>query len=62
MFGYTLGIGAKGDLPVANTFYKADLTYTDFETYSAGDEAGTGNKVDADLEDVAVKLSIGYKF
>jgi outer membrane protein W len=62
VFGYTLGIGAKGDLPIANTFYKADLTYTDFETYSAADEAGTGNKVDADLEDVAVKLSIGYKF
>ena len=30
VFGYTIGIGAKGDLPTANTFYKADLTYTDF--------------------------------
>ena len=62
VFGYTLGIGAKGDLPVANTFYKADLTYTDFQDYSADDQAGTGNKVEADLEDVAVKFSVGYKF
>ena len=62
VFGYTLGIGAKGDLPYANTFYKADLTYTDFEDYSADDQAGTGNKVEADLEDVAVKFSVGYKF
>ena len=62
VFGYTLGIGAKGDLPVANTFYKADLTYTAFEDYSADDEASTGNKVVADLEDIALKFSVGYKF
>ena len=62
VFGYTIGIGAKGDLPYANTFYKADLTYTDFEDYSQSATDGLGNKVEADLEDVAVKLSVGYKF
>ena len=62
VFGYTLGIGAKGDLPVANTFYKADLTYTDFQDYSSMSDGNTGNKVEADLEDIAVKLSVGYKF
>ena len=62
VFGFTLGLGAKGDLPYENTYYKVDLTYTDFEDYSATDTAATGNKVVADLEDVALKLSIGYKF
>ena len=62
VFGYTLGIGAKGDLPYANTFYKADLTYTDFQDYKASAADGNGNKVEADLEDVAVKFSVGYKF
>ena len=62
VLGLTLGLGAKGDLPYANTYYKVDLTYTDFEDYEATDTAATGNKVVADLEDVALKLSIGYKF
>ena len=43
-------------------YYKAEATYTDFEEYSASDEAGTGNKVEADLEDIALKFSVGYKF
>ncbi len=62
VLGYTLGIGAKGDLPIANTFYKVDLTYTDFEDYEASAADKNGNKVEAELEDVAAKLSIGYKF
>jgi len=63
VLGYTIGLGTKGDLPYGNNlYYKAEATYTDFEDYSAGDTAGTGNKVEADLEDIAVKLSIGYKF
>ena len=49
-------------MPYANTFYKADLTYTDFQEYSADDQAGTGNRVEADLDDVALKFSVGYKF
>ena len=63
LLGYTLGIGTKGDLAFGNNlYYKAEATYTNFEEYSADDEAGTGNRVEADLEDIAVKFSIGYKF
>ena len=58
LFGYTLGLGV---LPYGDgLIYKADLTYTDFENYSASSAAG--NKIEADLEDVALKLSIGKKF
>ena len=61
LFGYTLGLGLKGDLPYGDgLIFKADLTYTDFESYSASSSAG--NKIEADLEDVALKLSIGKKF
>ena len=47
---------------IETAFYKADLTYTDFGDYSADSDGGTGNKVEADLEAVAVKFSVGYKF
>ena len=63
VLGITIGLGTKGDLPYGNNlYYKAEATYTNFEDYSAGDEASTGNKVEAELEDIAVKFSIGYKF
>ena len=62
LFGYTLGLGTKGDLAFGNNlYYKAEATYTEFEDDSANDEYGTGNKVEADLEDVGIKFSIGYK-
>ena len=61
LLGLTVGLGAKGDLPYGNNmYYKAEATYTDFENYTATSSAD--NKVSADLEDIAVKLSIGYKF
>ena len=60
VFGYTVGFGAKGDLAYGNNlYYKGELTYTNFEAYE-GD--GAGNKVNADLEDIAARLPIGYKF
>jgi hypothetical protein len=60
LLGGTVGFGVKGDLPYGNNlYYKGDLTYTNFETYEAD---GAGNKVAADLEDFAAKVSIGYKF
>lgn len=63
VLGFTVGVGTRGDLAFGdNMYYKAEATYTDFEDYSAGDTDGTGNKVEADLEDIAVKFSIGYKF
>ena len=60
LLGATVGLGTKGDLPFGNNlYYKGELTYTNFETYQA---EGAGNKVSADLEDYAARLSIGYKF
>ncbi len=60
LLGATIGFGAKGDLPFGNNlYYKSELTYTNFETYEA---TSNGNKVTADLEDIAARLSIGYKF
>ena len=61
--GFTIGLGTKGDVPTLdNAFYKAEVTYTDFEDYSADSDSTPANKVEADLEDIALKLSIGYKF
>ena len=60
VFGYSVGFGAKGDIPYGNNlYYKGELTYTNFETYDAD---GAGNRVKADLEDTALRLSLGYKF
>ena len=60
LLGYTAGLGTKGDLPYGNNlYYKAEVTYTNFETY---EKVSNGNKVVADLDDIAAKLSIGYKF
>ena len=63
VYGYTVGLGTKGDLPYGNNmYYKAEVTYTDFEDYSADSNSSPANKVEAELEDIAAKLSIGYKF
>ena len=63
VFGYTLGLGTKGDLPYGNNmYYKAEATYTDFQDFTQSSDSTPANTVSAELEDVAVKLSIGYKF
>ena len=60
LLGGTIGFGTKGDLPFGNNlYYKGEVTYTNFETYEAD---GAGNKVTADLEDIAARIAIGYKF
>tara|TARA_B100001057_G_scaffold271207_1_gene271414 strand:- start:370 stop:1023 length:654 start_codon:yes stop_codon:yes gene_type:complete len=60
LFGYTVGLGLKGDVPFgSNLYYKGEVTYTDFETYEAD---GAGNKVSADLDATTARLSLGYKF
>ena len=61
LYGYTIGVGTKGDLPYGNNlYYKSEITYTNFETYIGNGAAG--NKVEADLEDFAARISVGYKF
>lgn len=63
LLGFTLGLGAKGDLPYGEgSFYKADLTYTNFEEYKADSDASQPNTIEADLEDIALKFSIGKRF
>ena len=63
LLGLTLGFGTKGDLPYGNNlYYKAEATYTDFEKYSADSSSSPANRVEADLEDIAIKFSIGAKF
>ena len=62
VYGFTVGLGAKGDLPYGNAYYKAEVTYTDFEDYKQDSNSSPANRVEADLEDIAAKLSIGYKF
>ena len=49
LFGATIGLGTKGDLG-GNLYYKAEVSYTDFETYDA---TGAGNRVQADLTAVS---------
>jgi len=63
LMGLTVGLGTKGDLPYGdNVYYKVEATYTDFETYSSDSDGSTGNKVEADLDDTAFKISLGKKF
>ena len=62
LIGLTYGVGTKGDLPYGNLYYKVEATYTDFETYSSMSDGATANKVEADLDDTAFKISLGKKF
>ena len=59
LFGATIGYGIKGDLPYGGLYYKGELTYTNFEDLKV---TSAGNTVEADLEDIAARLAIGYKF
>ena len=63
LMGLTLGLGTKGDLPYGdNVYYKVEATYTDFESYSSVSDGATNNKVEADLDDTAFKISLGKRF
>tara|TARA_B100001564_G_C20440669_1_gene578802 strand:+ start:72 stop:716 length:645 start_codon:yes stop_codon:yes gene_type:complete len=60
LFGYTIGLGTKGDLPYGNAYYKTEISYTNFEDFEVDGTAG--NSIEADLQDFAARVSIGYKF
>ena len=63
VYGFTIGLGTKGDLEYGNNlYYKAEATDTQFEDYTAQSNSSPANKVDAELEDIALKFSVGYKF
>ena len=62
VLGTTIGLGVKGDLPFASNIYaKFEGTYTDFEDYTSTDSV-SDNKIEADLDETAIRLSLGYKF
>ena len=61
VFGYTVGLGFKGDLP-GSMYYKLEAAYVDFENYEQSSNSSVPNKVKAELEATTAKLSIGYKF
>ena len=61
LLGLTVGIGTKGDLPFGNNmYYKAEVTYTDFEDVNI--DSSADNNLEADLDSTAVKVSLGMKF
>ena len=61
LLGLTVGIGTKGDLPFgSNMYYKAEVTYTDFEDVNI--DSSANNNLEADLDSTAVKVSLGMKF
>ena len=62
VMGYTVGLGVKGSLDnlYANTFYKLEGTYTDYDDYESNSSAN--NKIVAETEITSVKASIGYNF
>ena len=46
LLGVTLGFGTKGDLPYGNNlYYKAEATYTNFESYTADSSSSPSNKI-----------------
>ena len=59
LLGYTVGAGYRGTLGEA--FYKAEVSYTDFDEYS---DISTSlvHKVVADTEITSVRLSAGFTF
>ena len=61
LLGLTVGLGTKGDLPFgSNMYYKAEVTYTDFEDVNI--DSSADNNLEADLDSTAVKVSLGMKF
>ena len=64
--GTTFGAGWKGDItPIPGMFYKVSANYTNFDSLAItglADSASQSNIINADLDYVSGKLSLGYKF
>ena len=61
IFGASFGFGIKGDVPYGDGLYfKGEAVYTDFQDYEA--TSSGSNKIEAELDDLALKLSIGKTF
>ncbi len=59
--GWTYGLGYKNDTGFMNTYYKAEISMTDFADYKKTNNNNT-HKVEANTDIVALKLSLGAKF
>ena len=60
--GWTVGIGARGDMPYLSDsyFYKAEITYSEYDQFNK--TTSGGNKIVADTDVTSAKFSIGYKY
>mgnify|MGYP006142313537 CR=1 FL=1 len=59
VYGLTGGLGFKADIG-ENLYYKVEGTYTEYADYNASSSAG--NKIDAETDIFAGKVSLAYKF
>ncbi len=59
--GFTYGVGYKNDLAMGNMYYKAEVSMTDFDTYKQSSSSGE-TRVEADIEAISLRLSLGAKF
>ena len=62
LLGWTVGIGARGDMPYLSDsyFYKAEITYSEYDQFKK--TTSGGNKIVADTDVTSAKFSIGYKY
>ena len=60
VIGMTVGIGYRNDI-LANSFYKIEATYTDFEEYKEMD-SNSDHRVTANTDITSLRLSFGTKF
>ena len=62
--GFLIGLGMNKDIN-NGTFFRTELTYTDYEDVTingTADSDGVKNKIDADIDAVAFRISIGKAF
>lgn len=62
--GILIGLGMNADLD-NNKFFRIEGTYTDYETVSltgSADADGNSNKIEADVDAIAFRVSIGKSF
>ena len=62
--GFLVGLGVNKDND-NGTFFRTELTYTDYEDISitgSADSDGVSNKIDADIDAVAFRISVGKAF
>ena len=63
VWGYMVGIGAKGDLGDTGVYGKIAATYTDYEQINLSSTGSdVASTISADIDVVAAQVSIGYKF